>query len=478
MDDSLSIDTRTAARRPFLAPLTAICLAAWVALVALNTLAQELVDPVDSFEHPLDVLVGATETLLEYGSAAERNAQDLPFDLTDPSASWPPYVDSYDALAKLPDGERLATEAATRAAVLRVEAFGVEDGVDPVDVLELDLPDPLPDSLRAVRAAYAGASSDDLDALEAAALDLRPGWARTRLLERWRDEVRATPEVEAAIESAVRTAEERSLAFAAMLTAALLAGLAGALAFAALVVMPTRTVRLDPAHAQQSWPPLPSGLGLFARYGVSFMAMSVVVAAIGGVTGGTKAALGVSGLLTSAPLLLFAWRHWRDRSLGRRELGLVLRPSAIPMWVFYALGGWVAAALSTITMGILQSSVTGTPDPFANPFLDIIADPDTSIRPRLLLEACLWAPIFEELGFRAALFGGLRSRMGFLPAALISSVAFGVVHPYDPFGLLTISLVGFSLAIVYERTRSILTCILAHAIFNFVQLQFAFALYG
>ena len=37
--------------------------------------------------------------------------------------------------------------------------------------------------------------------------------------------------------------------------------------------------------------------------------------------------------------------------------------------------------------------------------------------------------------------------------------------------------VGFALALVYERTRSIAACMATHAIFNLVQLQVTFVLY-
>ncbi len=38
--------------------------------------------------------------------------------------------------------------------------------------------------------------------------------------------------------------------------------------------------------------------------------------------------------------------------------------------------------------------------------------------------------------------------------------------------------VGFVLAYLFERTRSLTACIIAHALFNFGQLQLGFLLYG
>ncbi|MCA1726635.1 MAG: CPBP family intramembrane metalloprotease [Actinobacteria bacterium] len=82
------------------------------------------------------------------------------------------------------------------------------------------------------------------------------------------------------------------------------------------------------------------------------------------------------------------------------------------------------------------------------------------------------APVAEELFFRGFLFRALRRR-GFLRAAIVSSVAFGLVH-YDPASpwhdslLLTLVMVpvGFGFATVFERYRNLLASMAAHAAFN------------
>jgi membrane protease YdiL (CAAX protease family) len=79
------------------------------------------------------------------------------------------------------------------------------------------------------------------------------------------------------------------------------------------------------------------------------------------------------------------------------------------------------------------------------------------------------APLAEETLFRGFLYSGLRRRFSVWPAAAISSALFGLVH----FGGLEFALiipalfvVGLGLALVYERRRSLLASILAHATFN------------
>ena len=68
--------------------------------------------------------------------------------------------------------------------------------------------------------------------------------------------------------------------------------------------------------------------------------------------------------------------------------------------------------------------------------------------------------------------------MAFGPAALVSSFTFGMVHSYDPVGQLAIVWVGFVLAWLFERTRSLIPCIVAHSIYNATQFAFLDLLRG
>lgn len=75
------------------------------------------------------------------------------------------------------------------------------------------------------------------------------------------------------------------------------------------------------------------------------------------------------------------------------------------------------------------------------------------------------APIAEELIFRGYLFGSLRDNISVLPAAIITSAIFGLVHGQWNVGLDTFVL---SLALCYlrEKTGSIWAGVLLHAIKN------------
>ena len=81
------------------------------------------------------------------------------------------------------------------------------------------------------------------------------------------------------------------------------------------------------------------------------------------------------------------------------------------------------------------------------------------------------APISEELCFRGMLFGGLRTRLPRLAAALISAVIFGGLHATTGVSAIPPLIVfGFVLALLYEKTGSIVPGILLHMLNNSVAL--------
>lgn len=74
-----------------------------------------------------------------------------------------------------------------------------------------------------------------------------------------------------------------------------------------------------------------------------------------------------------------------------------------------------------------------------------------------------WAPLFEEIGFRGLLYLTLRTRMKPLPAALLSAGTFSALHLYSLAGFLAVFWSGLVWAVAFERIRSLLPIILAHA---------------
>jgi CAAX protease family protein len=81
------------------------------------------------------------------------------------------------------------------------------------------------------------------------------------------------------------------------------------------------------------------------------------------------------------------------------------------------------------------------------------------------------APLGEELFFRGFLYQGLRRRFSVWPAAILSGIFFGLVHFGGIAFLLivpSLTAVGIGLALVFERRKSLLASMAAHAAFNVV----------
>lgn len=83
----------------------------------------------------------------------------------------------------------------------------------------------------------------------------------------------------------------------------------------------------------------------------------------------------------------------------------------------------------------------------------------------MLLVACVLAPIYEELLFRAGLYRFCRQRLGRSWSLLISGLCFGALHGHVA-GFLPLAVLGMLLAVAYEATGSIRVVVITHGLFN------------
>ena len=91
--------------------------------------------------------------------------------------------------------------------------------------------------------------------------------------------------------------------------------------------------------------------------------------------------------------------------------------------------------------------------------------------PVQILLIVIAAPIGEEVCFRGFLFGGLRERLPRIAAALISAAIFGALHATTGISAVPpLIFFGLVLALLYERTGSIVPGILLHMLNNSVAL--------
>ncbi len=156
------------------------------------------------------------------------------------------------------------------------------------------------------------------------------------------------------------------------------------------------------------------------------------------------------------PFAIAAGRGATVREAASR-LGLRrFRPSAAK-WMLAAVGAYLLFAIA-------YSTVIGEPKQ------KDVAEAFGAIPVQILL-IVFAAPISEEVCFRGMLFGGLRERLPRLGAALISGLIFGGLHAATGLSAVPVLVVfGFILALLYEKTGSIIPGILLHMLNNSIAL--------
>ncbi len=83
-----------------------------------------------------------------------------------------------------------------------------------------------------------------------------------------------------------------------------------------------------------------------------------------------------------------------------------------------------------------------------------------------LVSACLLAPLAEEILYRGVLFRSLWNRIGVIPGAVVSAAVFAILHFYDGYGLLSVGFFGFTCALLYAGTGSLVTVVMLHVLYN------------
>jgi CAAX protease family protein len=221
--------------------------------------------------------------------------------------------------------------------------------------------------------------------------------------------------------------------------------------------------RRPPAFPYANWGPLAAVLGVLLALGAGIV-LGIPALLVGHKPNGDLTTFGNVGVQIATalgfllvPMAIASWR-------GASSLGEILarlgvrrfRPSALK-WMGAAIGAYLlfAAVYSSL---IVQ------------PHQEDIAEGFGAVPVQILLIA-IAAPISEEVCFRGMLFGGLREKLPRIGAALISGLVFGGLHALTGISAVPpLIAFGFILALLYEKTGSIVPGILLHMLNNSVAL--------
>lgn len=139
------------------------------------------------------------------------------------------------------------------------------------------------------------------------------------------------------------------------------------------------------------------------------------------------------------------------------RLGVRRAPPSALKWMGAAVGVYILITIAYVGL-------------IGEPHEKNIAE-DLGPAPVQILLIAVVAPISEETCFRGMLFGGLRRRLPRLGAALISGAIFGILHAFNGIEVVPVlTCFGVILALLYERTGSIVPGILLHMLNNSIAL--------
>ncbi len=147
-----------------------------------------------------------------------------------------------------------------------------------------------------------------------------------------------------------------------------------------------------------------------------------------------------------------------------RALGMRFQRAAALIGI--GLAGYSVLLTGLLVILAVLGRVVGDVSPLAQTIEQVIGEARTpgEIAIYFVLVVIL-APIVEELVFRGYVYAGLRRVMATRHAIIIGAALFAAVH-LNAAGFLMIGIIGVMLCYLYERSRSLLPCMVAHGVHN------------
>jgi membrane protease YdiL (CAAX protease family) len=234
--------------------------------------------------------------------------------------------------------------------------------------------------------------------------------------------------------------------------------LVGAAGFLGWRAMAGRLRRLEPGDTA------PQGVVLWLLGFLSFQLVIVWLVEPGPAPLARMLGLQTLAALLSAGLMLIvaALRHIPLESLGlRRHHG--------PSPLLLGLCAWFAFLPIFVGVGFANQAVQsamGNETDMQRYLQLFLADDSARGSPLVWALMVVVLPLYEELLFRGALYGGLRRMFHPALAVVLGGLLFGVAHGEFSVALLPASALGMMLCVLYERTASLATPVMFHAAQN------------
>jgi membrane protease YdiL (CAAX protease family) len=299
-------------------------------------------------------------------------------------------------------------------------------------------------------------------AIEAVSRELAPGWFADRLVIRLASrlgDAALVAERERDIQARGAPLLRRLRAILIGETLLVLVGLVALVAW--LVGRGGHAARVAMAPIPPPWTAL-DGVGLFARGAVGLVGVAVVWPFLPDRGWSTLLVSVLQTIPLGGYLLWYCGGSWRTLA---DTFGLRVPRSVWPTLLRATLGLVGVSTLADVLIDLAGARLgveTHWTDGFQERLVwgtsaEVVAD---------AIDSCAFAPILEEPLFRGVLYATLRLRLGPAPATLVSAALFALAHGYGVVGFVSVFASGVLWALAYERTRSLLPGMLAHAVSN------------
>jgi len=162
-------------------------------------------------------------------------------------------------------------------------------------------------------------------------------------------------------------------------------------------------------------------------------------------------------------MILLVWFAVRKYNSDFGEMGLSSHGLLVNI-AWGIAGGFVLLMVSTYSERLYTSVLMLSPA--QHPLISIVKSAATWRELSIpLFLAGVAAPVAEELLYRLFTFLPLKDRYGLLGGALVSAAIFALFH-FNPYWLPELLIVGLGLALLYYKTGSLVSSIVAHSFIN------------
>ncbi len=193
---------------------------------------------------------------------------------------------------------------------------------------------------------------------------------------------------------------------------------------------------------------------------------------------GIVTAIGITGTSTPSVILLFGTAVQagmmiaavvflaRRKGADAKDLGFSREKAGVNILtgIFSGFVLWFVVVM----IGILLTIITGPPP---SQEVEKLLRGMKTLKDLWLpfISVSILAPLSEELYFRGMVFPVISAKLGTRPGMVLSALFFGSLH-LDWYRLIPITVGGIGLAYLYDKTRSLLTPIIAHSVWNTMML--------